>query len=79
MESICEIVELVENAVFGPNVVQSVLTGGNYMRTFKGIMLLGESLKRLLWIEFFKHSDMKECEAKSYRPCELAEEPRSSR
>ena len=29
----------VENAVFGTNVVQSVLTGGNYVRSVKGFML----------------------------------------
>ncbi|KAH3869143.1 hypothetical protein DPMN_032303 [Dreissena polymorpha] len=50
----------VENAVFGPNVVQSVLTGGNNVRSVKGFMLLGEALERLLWVEFFKISDCKE-------------------
>lgn len=50
---------LVENAVFGPNVVQSVLAGGHYVRSVKGIMLLVESLYRLLWVEFFKGPAMK--------------------
>ncbi len=42
-----------ENSVFGINVVQSVLGGSNYVRSFKGMLLLCEAMERLQWNEFF--------------------------
>ena len=40
----------IENNVFGPNVVQSVLGGTHYVRYF----LLCETMERLQWSAFFK-------------------------
>ena len=44
----------VENSLFGINVVQSVLSGSNYVRSVKGMMLLCEVMERLRWCTFFK-------------------------
>ena len=44
----------IENSVFGPNVVQSVLGGTHYVRAFKGMVLLCETMERLQWMSFFK-------------------------
>ena len=44
----------IENSVFGPNEVPSVLGGTHYVRSFKGIILLCETMKRLQWSAFFK-------------------------
>jgi hypothetical protein len=43
-----------ESMVFGINVVEAVLTGKNYARSLKGMLLLSESLERLRWCQFFK-------------------------
>jgi len=48
---------LVESGVFGANVVQSVITGKNYIRSLKGMQLLKEAMLRLEWAEFFKHEN----------------------
>ena len=42
----------IENSVFGPNVVHSVLGGTYYVRSFKGIILLCETMERLQWSAF---------------------------
>ena len=47
----------IENSVFGPNVVQSVLGGTHYVRAFKGMILLCETMERLQWLAFFKAQD----------------------
>lgn len=47
----------IESGMFGVNVTESVLNGTNYVRSVKGMQLLGESLRRLQWVEFFKHHD----------------------
>lgn len=44
----------IENSVFGPSVTESVLSGTNYVRSFKGLLLLSEALQRLQIIEFLK-------------------------
>ena len=49
----------IESGMFGVNVTESVLNGTNYVRSVKGMQLLGESLRRLQWIEFFKHHSKK--------------------
>ena len=41
-----------ESLVFGINVVESVLNGRCYVRSLKGMLLLGENM--LQWCEFFK-------------------------
>ena len=42
----------VENDVFGPGVVQSVMSGGHYVRGKKGMMMLAETLQQLQFKEF---------------------------
>ena len=44
----------VENSVFGINVVQSVLSGSNYVRSVEGMMLLCEVMERIRYCAFFK-------------------------
>lgn len=46
----------VESTMFGPNVVESVLSGSNYVRSFKGMQCLKEALERLQLASFFKSS-----------------------
>lgn len=48
---------LVESATFGVNVVDSVLCGKNYIRSFKGLQFLKEALLRLQWQAFFEQGD----------------------
>ena len=48
-ESIC-----IENSVFGPNVFQSVLGWTRNVRSFKGTILLCETMERLQWSAFCK-------------------------
>jgi len=43
----------VESGIFGVNVVESVLSGKNYVRSVKGMQLLGEAMARLQWAAFF--------------------------
>ena len=47
----------IENSFFGPNVVQSVLGGTHYVRSFKGMILLCETMERLHWSASFKTQD----------------------
>ena len=47
----------IENSIFGPNVVQSVLGGKHYVWSFKGMILLCETMERLQWSAFFKTQD----------------------
>ena len=42
----------VQNGVFGPGVVNSVLTGSNYIRGKRGMLLMAEVLQRLQFEEF---------------------------
>ena len=42
-----------ENGIFGPNVIKSVIDGSHYVRSLKGILLLCESIERLQLCEFF--------------------------
>jgi len=44
----------VETSVFGVNVINAVLNGTNYVRSFKGLLLLGEAMFRLQITEFFQ-------------------------
>ncbi len=48
---------LVEQAVFGPNVIKSVLNGSHYERSVKGYLLLGEVIERMEWCEFLRQND----------------------
>lgn len=55
---------LIESSVFGINVVESVISGKNYVRSLKGLQLLKEAFARLEWEAFFneeniaKHNDL---------------------
>ena len=42
----------VANEIFGPGVVQSVLSGGHYVRGKKGMMMLAETLQQLQYQEY---------------------------
>ena len=46
----------VESTMFGPNVVESVLSGSNYVRSIKDMQCLKEALERLQLASFFKFS-----------------------
>ena len=48
---------LIESAIFGVNVIDSVLGGKNYVRSLKGLQLLKESFARLQWVAFFQEED----------------------
>lgn len=48
---------LTESSVFGPNVVDSVMSAKCYVRSLKGMQLLKEALRRLQWAEFFKEEE----------------------
>ena len=43
----------IESEVFGPNVVHSVMNGGHYVRSLKGMFYLYEAMRRLQWEAFF--------------------------
>ena len=43
-----------DSLTFGVNVVESVLNGRHYVRSLKGMLLLGEIMQRLQWCEFLK-------------------------
>ena len=45
---------LIEIGTFGVSVVETVLNGRHYTRSFKGLSLLKEALTRLQWTELFK-------------------------
>ena len=47
---------LVENGLYGPGVVKSVLSGGNFIRGKRGMLLLAETLQRLQFHEFVTSS-----------------------
>ena len=44
----------VENEIFGPGAVQSVLSGGHYVRGKKGMMMLAETLQQLQFQEHLR-------------------------
>ena len=44
----------VENEIFGPSVVNSVMSGGNYIRGKRGMALISEALVRLQLLKFFE-------------------------
>ena len=49
----------VESAIFGINVVESVLSGKNYVRSVKGMQLLAEVMSRLQWAAFVQKFGVK--------------------
>ena len=49
--------QLVEEKVFGPAVVNSVMSGGNYIRGKRGISLIAEAMEQLQIGSFLKCSD----------------------
>ena len=42
----------IENRIFGPGVVESVLNGSDYVRSMERILFLGECISRFQWLEF---------------------------
>lgn len=46
-----------ENGIFGPNVIKSVLGGTHYVRSLKGMLLLCETIERLQLCEFLHETD----------------------
>ena len=48
---------LVEEKVFGPAVVNSVMSGGNYVRGKRGMALIAEAMERLQISSFLESSD----------------------
>ena len=48
---------LVENEIFGPISVKSVMNGGNYIRGKRGMNLVGEAIFRLQLDQFFKNNE----------------------
>ena len=44
----------IETSVFGPNVAQSVLDGTRYVRSFKVLIFMCDTMERLQWSVFFK-------------------------
>ena len=46
----------IENRIFGPEVVESVLSGSDYVRSMEGILLLGECISRFQWLEFLQNN-----------------------
>ena len=44
----------IENDMFGPGVVKTVMNGGHYVRDKRGMGLISEALHRLQLIEFIK-------------------------
>ena len=48
----------IDNSAFGINIVESVLAGSNYIRSFKGMMMLSDTMNRLRWCEFFKENEV---------------------
>ena len=39
--------EFVESQIFGPKTVETVLSGGHYYRSFKGLSIIGDTVIRL--------------------------------
>ena len=55
--------EFVESQIFGPKTVETVLSGGHYYRSFKGLSILGDTVIRLQMDVFWDNhqkSDFKE-------------------
>ena len=48
---------LVENEIFGPISVKSVMNGGNYIRGKRGMNLVGGAIFRLQLDQFFKNNE----------------------
>ena len=49
----------VENEIFGSGVVQSVLSGGHYIRGRKGMMMLAETLQHLQFQEYLRSNPVR--------------------
>ena len=37
----------IESRIFGPKILESVLSGGHYYRSFNGLVILGDAITRL--------------------------------
>jgi len=46
----------IENKIFGPGVVESVLNGSDYVRSMEGVLLIGEYISRFQWLEFLQNN-----------------------
>lgn len=45
---------LIESRLFGSKVVEQVLTGNHYVRSFEGLMIVEQAIERLKWEAFWK-------------------------
>ena len=48
---------LVECAVFGPGVIESVLNGSHYVRALTGMLIVEDVIRSLQWEMFWQHND----------------------
>ena len=48
---------LVECAVFGPGVIESVLNGSHYVRALTGMLIVEDLIRSLQWEMFWHHKD----------------------
>ena len=48
---------LIESEVFGPKTVSTVLSGGHYVRSLKGMLIVSEVLDSLMWSAFWHSND----------------------
>lgn len=48
---------LIESEVFGPKTVSAVLSGGHYVRSLKGMLIVSEVIDSLMWSAFWHSTD----------------------
>ena len=48
---------LIESEVFGPKTVSTVLSGGHYVRSLKGMLIVSELLNSLMWNAFWQSNE----------------------
>ena len=48
---------LIKSEVFGPKTLSTVLSGGHYVRSFKGMLIVSEVLDCLMWSAFWTSND----------------------
>ena len=46
---------LIARSVFGSGVIETVLNGTHYVRSFAGVLIVEDIVMKLLWQEFWKH------------------------
>ena len=48
---------LVENEIFGPGVIKSVMDGGHYVRSKRGMSIISEAMEHLQMLAFANYQD----------------------